>query len=723
MARIDEIGSGPAGRDRMSGSSVTAAPSRSERIARMLRPGSAAFVGVSDDEQKYGSRLFRSTVELGFPGELYAVNPRPGSYLDYDFLPSLSSIGHPVDLVVVSVPSIHCGEIVAEARELGCAGAVVVATGFAEIGQQALQDELLTRSGDMPVVGPNSMGLVSHPVLLSAIGDATIPVGRVAVVTQSGSVGVGIYDAARRRGLGLSYFVSLGNQADVTFADIFPALAEDEHTDSVLVYVEGFRDLAGFLDAASELSAYKPVAVLRGGRSQAGVRSAASHTASMSGDGAIASAALRRAGLVEVGSTRELLLAAMAFGSTVPMRGRSVSVVADSGGYATLGADAAEQSGLAVLPHSESLRAKLRGVLVPQASVANPVDMIGGPELRPDIFQAAVGSCLADPGIDGVALLSAFGGWGDFGGELMAECERAAAFDLVDLRDQWAKPLVLQSIYADRDHSGIHHLREHGIPVVDQIGDAMFILQVQASRSESARLPRRAWATASLAQGSSTRVLREDESRRWLEGRLDTKLPRWSEVTSADEALAAAAQLGGPAAIKVLAHAASHKSDHGGVHLNLAGDGAVLAAWREVARLCDDLGEQPRALVTGYLTGLAEAIVGVYLHAALGPVVLVGTGGVFAEALADQALLFPPFDDKEAESAIDRLSLGRILRSTRSAPRMKADLIGLVVAAGRLAREHPELAELDLNPVLLSHRGADVLDARVALAGDAERAR
>jgi acetyltransferase len=688
-----------------------------ERMRQMLEPRSVAIVGVSEDAVKYGTRIARSTVEAGFEGDLFFVNPKPGEYMGHSFVPSLSSIGGPVDVVVVSVPSDLCPGVVQEAGELGCGSAVVVANGFAEIGRVELQEELVASAAaaDIPLVGPNCMGLFSAPGQFNAMGDASIPGGRIAVVAQSGNVGIAIYHAAKTRGLGLSYFISLGNQADVAFEDVLAYLAEDEHSDVVLLYVEGFQDVGRFLEAASELARHRPVAVLRGGRSAAGARSAASHTGSMSGDDAVTAAAVRRAGLVEVETPNDLLLAAMALGSVTPMRGRSVSVVADSGGYATLGADAAARAGLSVDVHPEGLQARLREFLLPRASVTNPVDMIGGPDIVPDISQVTVGMCLDDPAIDAAALVGAYGGYGDFGGSVLSEYERVAADDLVAVRDRTGKPLVVQSIYAGSGHPGIGILRSAGIPVVEHLDEAMRILSMHADVHASRGLSSRRWVAPPPPQ-SEPRTLREDLSREWLESRLGYPLAGWQVVNDAEAALAAVAALPGPAVLKVLADSASHKTEVGGVILNVRTPEEVRAAWERIETICDDAGEPPAALVTEYATGSAEAMLGVLRHPELGPIVLVGTGGVFAESILDRALLFPPFGPDEVAEAVQGLSLGRVLASHRASPAMSEGLTRLAVAIGDLAAAEDSLLELDLNPVLLSKLGATVLDVRVVIA-------
>jgi acetyltransferase len=675
-------------------------------------------VGVSEDPLKYGSRLARSVVETGYRGDLYFVNQKAGTYLGHKFVSSLADAG-PVDLVVVSVPNVYCADVIDQAGSLGCGAAVVVANGFAEIGRRDLQDDVasMARKWNLPLVGPNCMGLYAGPALLNAMGDSTIPPGRVAVVAQSGNVGIAIYQAAKSTGVGLSYFVSLGNQVDVAFDEVLDYLRTDESTDVVLLYIEGIRGLGRFLETAAVLADTKPVVALRGGRTAAGARSALSHTGSLAGDEVVIGSALRRAGIIEVDSPNQLLACAMALADPTPMRGRRVSVVADSGGYATLGADAAARAGLDVSAHSAQLQQRLRTVVPQQASIVNPVDLIGGPEIRPDIFQRAVEACLRDPAIDAAVLVGAYGGYGDFGGPVLTEREVVAGGELVALRDQLGKPLVVQSIYANVEHAGIDALRRGGVPVVEDLGDAMNLLALKADRSKQAARPRHEWtpAAAMSAPIPSGVVLTEDDGRRWFEAHVPGYLGEWRVVESEDEALAAAAEFGHPVVMKVRSTAASHKSDVGGVILNLRTDHEVRTAWGRLAEISAELGTPPAALVTTFETGRYEALVGSIRHPELGAVIAIGSGGLFAESLVDREILFPPLVADDVSQALQRLTLGRVLASSRATPQMRQRFVELVIRVGDLVIGAPEVVELDLNPVLLSGTGAVVLDVRVVV--------
>jgi acetyltransferase len=690
-----------------------------EALRVALLPRSVAIVGASPNESRLGSKLVRSVTECGFGGELHLVGSG-GICYEREILPSLSAIGSPVDLVLVAVRNTACPEVVAEAGDLGAGCALILANGFAEAGNVALSQALLDRAteSNITVIGPNTMGIFSAPARLNAMEDVTIPAGRVAVVSQSGNVGIAIYEALKAADLGLSCFVSLGNQLMVGASDVLRHLTEDSHTDSVLLYLEGMPDPAAFLDAAASLAREKPVAVLRGGVTAEGARAAASHTGALATDEVVISAALRESGVIDVRSVHELVLIAQSFSGPVRSRGRRVGIVADSGGFATLGADVAARAGLTVDPHSAEIQSALREIVVPQASVDNPVDLIDGVSTdSPEIYQHAVEICIESENVDCVLLAGAYGGYEVWGGPQLVPYEVAAAKALVEARDVAGKPLVLQTIYARNQHEGFSYLREHHVPVVESLEDAVGILARQATWNEGGQPPRTSWAEREFgtAQG---RTLREDVGRAWFTERLDVELPPSQVVTSDDEAVQAQADLGGQLVMKLLSHVVSHKTEVGGVVVGIETEDDMREAWARMARICRHLGEEPAALVTPFVYPGLEVLVGAIKSSPVGPIVLVGAGGIYTEDLADRTVLFPPFTRIDVEQAIDRLKVvGPALNSPRAVGAARDGLVDLAVKVGQLVVTSSDLIEMDLNPVVLGPNGASILDVRVAVSG------
>lgn len=692
------------------GCDTTAEMMRAVRCA--LRPRSVAIVGASDQQDRLGSSLAWCITEGGYAGELYLVGRSGGKLYGHEILPSLSAIGSPVDLVLVAVPASACPQIVAEAGELGAGCAMVLANGFAEAGNTELSDELLARAtaSEIPVIGPNTMGIFSAPARFNAFEDLTIPAGRVALLTQSGAVGIAGYEALKVCDLGLSYCVSLGNQLMVKAADMLGFFAEDPEVDCVLVYLEGMAEPAGFVDAAGRLARQKPVAVLRGGVTAAGARAAASHTGAMASDDAVISAGLRAAGVIDARSMRELILIAQAFSCRPLARGGRLGIVTDSGGYSTMGADAAERGGLSLEPHPAEIQAALREIVLPQAAVGNPVDFVGVNSLQ--VLPRTVEITLGSPDVD-VAMYA-----GAFGGPEMLEHQLSWAKEMVAARDAVGKPLVMQSYFAHSGAEGLAYLRAHHVPVVEQLEDAVAILARQADWNAFRGQGRAGWVERTTAAGGRDgHTLREDAARAWFAARADIGLPQTLVVAGEDEAVAARAGLGaGQLVMKVLSDRVSHKSDAGGVVVGIESAEDMRAAWKQMAAICRDHGTEPAAIVTPFVYPGVEALVGALKNSPLGPLVMVGAGGVYAEDIGDRAILFPPFERAHIEEAIGRLGvLGSIVNSRRAAPVIKDHLIELVAKVGELVLGSDELLELDLNPVVLAASGPAILDVRVTL--------
>jgi acetate---CoA ligase (ADP-forming) len=677
-----------------------------------LRPRSVAVVGASSQEGRLGSSLAWSITEGGYAGELHLVGSSGGELYGHEILPSLSAIGSPVDLVLVAVRASICPQIVAEAGELGAGCAMVLANGFAEAGNTELSDELLasaTASG-IALIGPNTMGIFSAPASFNALEDSSIPAGRVALLAQSGAVAIAVYEALKVCDLGLAYCVSLGNQLMVKAADMLGYFAEDPDVDCVLVYLEGMAEPAEFLEAAGRLARQKPVAVLRGGVTAEGARAAASHTGAMATDDAVISAGLRAAGVIDARSMRELLLVTQAFNGQPLARGNRLGIVTDSGGYSVMGADAAARGGLSLEPHSAEVQSALREIVLPQAAVGNPVDFVGVNSL--EVLPQTVEITIRSPEVDAAMYAGAFGG------PEMAEHQPAWAEAMVAARDAAGKPFVMQSYFAHSGAESLAYLRAHRVPVVEQLEDAMAIFACQADWNAFHGQGRTGWVERKTAAGGRVgRTLREDAARAWLTARANIELPRALVVADEDEALAARAGLGASQLVmKVLSDTVSHKSDAGGVVVGIESAEDMSAAWKRIAAICEDHATEPAALVTPFVYPGVETLVGALKHSPLGPLVMVGAGGVYAEDIGDRAILFPPLQRSDIEDAIDGLGvLGSIVNSRRAAPAIKDHLIELVARVGELVLGSDDLLELDLNPVVLAASGPAILDVRVTL--------
>jgi acyl-CoA synthetase (NDP forming) len=380
-------------------------------IDALFAPASVAVYGASRQEGKLGHTLLRNTVSKGFTGTVVPVNPAGGEILGR---PAVTSLAAPVDLALISVPARRAPDAVADAARAGCRVAIVLSSGFGEAGGdgRALQDELLriARDAGMRLIGPNCMGVLAH-LCDGAWLDGTyfwaVPTqpGPVTFMSQSGAFGGMFFSEARKRGLGLARFVSLGNAADVTGTDVLAELADDEATGVVAMFVEGIADGRRFVEVARRVAARKPVVVLKGGKGQAGARAAASHTGSLAGRHAATQAAFARAGVIEARDSDAFFDAVTAAASDLPAsRGPRIAVLTISGGPSVLAADAAERTGLALPAPREATLARLRPLVPDFAALGNPVDLT--PQCPPDAYEPAMRAVYDDPGYDGVVAIN-----------------------------------------------------------------------------------------------------------------------------------------------------------------------------------------------------------------------------------------------------------------------------------------------------------------------------
>jgi acyl-CoA synthetase (NDP forming) len=680
-------------------------------LSALFDPVSVAVVGASDDPAKYGHAIAAQALRADGRRPVHLVNRRGGTVLGRTAAPSLSALGEPVDLAVVSVPAAGFEEAVEEALRCGARAIVAITAGFAETGdagrrrQQAVAERV--RAAGAVMVGPNCLGLADNTTDLFLASDSFAP-GGVALLSQSGNLALELQLRFRPHGLGFSRFVSLGNQADVTLVDLLADCARHEGTRAVAVYAEDFGDGRAFAEAAAD--AGKPVVLLTAGRGDASARSARSHTGALTSSADVVSAACRDAGVELVAGPRELtvVLAASAGGRRSP--GRRVAVLTDGGGHGVTAADAVEAAGLTVPELLPSTRARLRETLWEQSAVANPVDLAGMGERDPGCYAESVATLLAAEETDAVLLTGYFGGYAAAGGGLggggtaLAEGERQAARLIAARHRATAKPLVVQSMYPQSP--SCHTLRAAGVPVFDATEDAARALAATAPGTSGTGL------TPVPPPAAPLRASGYLDSRRALEA-AGLTFPAAREIHDESELLAAAAEFSGPYVLKAL-HLL-HKSDAGGVALNLAGPGELRTAFREMhARL----GAPSYSLeAMADLSDGIELIVGVNRDPRFGPVAVVGLGGVLAEALRDIAFSLAPVPADRAEHLMRGLRAAALLDGVRGKPPVDvAAAAAAVETITTFAAAHPEIAEIEVNPLLVRPRGVLALDSRAVLA-------
>ena len=689
-------------------------------VAMLLAPSSIAVVGASRKPGTVGNALLANLVRGGFKGALYAVNPAATSVVGVPAFASVLAVPDPVDLAVIAVRPDLVLTVVDECGRKGVRGLLVVSAGFAEIGAEgaALQVELVRRARfyGMRIIGPNCLGAINTaPEVAMNATFAAVPVkqGKAGFMTQSGALGIAFLAHAERTGLGVSTFVSVGNKADVSGNDMLQYWEDDPATSVVLLYLESFGNPRKFARLARRVSGKKPVVALKSGRSSTGRRAARSHTAALASPDSAVDALFAQSGVIRVDTLGELVDTARVAAACPAPAGPRLAIVGNSGGPAIMAADAAAGAGLEVPELTEETQAHLRQLLGPNAAVANPVDTTAGADA--DLLLRAVAAVLEDPTVDAVVVV--------FTPTLVASS--AAVARALEGLPEPSRPVVAALLATDPLPM---HLDEAGIPTFAMPEEAVVAIGRLAAHATWARRPR---GTVAALEGIDParaadvvrRHLGAEPDGGWL-GPSDASalleaygipvLPV-AEVHSPADAAEAARTLGRPVAVKAVGATLLHKSDVGGVRLGVATAEDAAAAYETMRTTLGPA--MTAAVVQPMAPPGVETIVGVVHEEPFGPLVMFGLGGTAAELLADRSFRALPLTDLDAAELIRSVRSSPLLFGYRGAPACDIGALeDLVQRVAALAEAVPELAELDLNPVIVSKQGAVVVDVRVRIA-------
>ena len=668
----------------------------------LFDPVSVVVVGATDNPAKWGNWL--AVGALAGPRPVYLVNSRATTVLGQPAYASVRDVPSPVGLVAVAVSAAHIDEAVDDALAMGATAIVGISTGLGESGEAGrLQEQAIVdrvRAAGAVLLGPNCLGVFDSGsgLLLSS---NPFPSGRVAFVSQSGNLSLELAQLLTEHGLGFSRFASLGNQADLEAADLVLGCIDHPGTDVIAVYCEDFRDGRRFTAAAREATdAGKPVVLLTVGTSAAAVRQAQSHTGSMVSSSAVVDAVCEAAGVIRVHTPQEMADVVAQLSTATRIHGRRIAVLTDGGGHASIAADVAEHAGLSV-PHFSDVLGALVAVPLPvAASTSNPIDVAGGGEQDVTCFATVSDSVLGSGEVDALVLSGYFGGYGLLGEEL-ARGELDTARRLGNAVRTHGRPLVVHSMYPASDASQL--MREGGIAVYRTIEGALRSLAATVPRDELDQLPVLP-EPAEPAQDTDYWA-----SRAMLAG-AGVPFPAARLIRSRDEVAAAALELVFPVVLKALG--LLHKSDAGGVILGIRDEAALLVAYDElVARLA------PPACTVEEMADLdngVELIVGVRQDPRFGPVAMVGLGGIYTEVIHDVGTALAPVSARTAERLLRSLRGAALLSGARGRPAVDIGAAAEAIACiTQMAAAHPELMDVEVNPLLVLPSGVVALDARV----------
>lgn len=711
----------------------------SASVARLLTPRSVAVVGAGRSPDSVGHLVLTNLQAAGFTGPIFPVNPRGGEIAGLTAYPSLVVVPGPVDLVVVAVPVGAVMDVVRDAIAKEVHGLVVLTAGFGEVGGHAAQDELrdLARGNGLRLIGPNCIGVVNTAIGLDATFAPFAPVpGRTAMQSQSGALGIALLERSARMGLGVSSFVSGGNQADVSGNDLLQYWEDDPGTDVVLLYLESFGNPRKFARIARRVSRRKPIVAVKSGRSSAGVRAASSHTAAMASPDVAVDALFHQTGVIRVDTLDELFDMALVLGSQPLPAGPRVAIVGNSGGPGILATDACVGEGLEVPELSADTQAALRAVVDPNAAVANPVDLVAA--ATPEHYERALRLVLADEGIDAVIVVSTtlFAAPADAVAEVAGRVAASTPKPVLGcfLAAPDLPPLIPIGVSAtpgdpggspSPPDSGAAGQPETGVPVFSSPEPAARALARAARYATWRRRPPGSMPTLDDCDLEAARAvvagfLTASPDGGWLGpdamtdvlAAVGLPMARNQEVTGAESAGQVAAELGFPVALKAAGTEIVHKSDIGGVMLDLTSAGDVADAYRAMAERIGPT--MTGALVQQMAAPGVETIIGVVEDPLFGPLLMFGMGGTATELLGDRSFRILPVTDDDAAELVRSLQSSPLLFGYRGAPMADTRALEeLLQRVARLAEAVPEMAELDINPVIVSATGAIAVDARL----------
>jgi len=708
----------------------------------LFRPRSIAVIGASKRPQSVGKVLSRNLFSADFDGPVMAVNPRETAIESTLAYNSVEALPIAPDLAVICTPPATVPEIVDSLGRRGTRAAVVITAGFGEGGDAegaALRQRMLdaARPHLLRVVGPNCVGVMAPHARVNASFVHVAPrAGDIAFVTQSGAIATSIVDWATYRGIGFSHVVSLGDMADVDFGDMLDYLAADPQTRSILLYVENVTHARKFMSAARAAARSKPVIVIKSGRSEEAAKAAASHTGALAGSDAVYDAAFRRAGMLRVGDLGELFDATETLASGLKVAGDRLGILTNGGGIGVLATDSLVAGGGRLAELSEATMDRLGEALPATWSHGNPVDIIGdAPGAR---YRAALEALLADRGLDAILVMNC--------PTAVADSVEAARAVVDTLAAERRRVPVLTSWLGEGAAAEARRLfAERRLPTYETPGQAtrafMHLVHYRTNQDLLMRTPpdvaeevdadldaARSVIKGALEAGRD--ILTEPESKAVLAA-FGIPVVETVSVATPEEAGAAATRIDAPVALKILSPDITHKSDRGGVRLGLVGEEAVRDA---AARMLETIGEAlPEARIDGFtvqrmagMPGAHELILGVSEDSLFGPTILFGQGGTEVEVVRDSAIALPPLDPLLARDTMARTRVWRLLQGYRDRPAADLDALALtLVRISQMVSDLPELAELDVNPLLADHTGVLALDARLRVRrpGDAPRPR
>ncbi|MDH5791673.1 MAG: acetate--CoA ligase family protein, partial [Candidatus Bathyarchaeota archaeon] len=679
---------------------------------------------------KVGHVLTRNVLESGYPGDIIPINPNAEEILGLKAYPSVLDVPGEIDLAVVSIPAEHVLGVADECGRKGVKALVVITAGFKETGHEgAVLERQLAEVGEkygMRIQGPNCLGLINTSIPLNLSFAAAMPRrGRIGFISQSGALGTAVLDWVIQEGIGFHSFVSLGNKADLDEVDFIEAMGEDDGTGVILLYLESIEEGRRFLEVSAEVVKRKPIIVLKGGTSTAGARAAGSHTGALVGSFVAYKTAFEKAGIVMAESVEELFNYAIAFTEQPLPKGEGLAIVTNAGGPGILATDLSERLGIRLASLSSEIRGRLMEKLPPAAATGNPVDVLG--DAMADRYRYAVEEVLKDDRVNAVVVILT--------PQAMTESLETAKA-IVDIHGRVAgKPIVTVFMGGEMVRQASDYLRDNGIPCYDFPEKAV---KTVSAMYEYARFmkqpeyppvrfkdvnPKKVREILDASRKDGRVVLLSNESAEAVEAygirSTNNRLAR-----SAEEAVKHAGELGYPVVLKIVSPDILHKTDIGGVALNLRSGDEVRSAYQGVLTSVGRF--MPEARIYGVMVYHMvprgrETIIGMSQDVQFGPLVMFGLGGIYVNFLKDVSFRLAPLSDHEAQKMMEETRAYTLLKGIRGEPPSDIEsLKNTILRVGQLVWDFPEIVEMDINPVIVYEwgEGCIALDVKITLTKD-----
>ncbi len=689
----------------------------------LFQPDSIAIIGASHDPQKVGYTVLNNLLRFGYAGRIYPVNPKADTILGLKAYRAVTDAPGPVGLAVVAIPAALVPGCIRECIACGIRAAVIISAGFREAGPAGVELEAelraLSAGGQIRILGPNCLGIINTANSLNATFAAgMLPKGRIAFFSQSGALGIAILDWAIGNGVGFSKFISLGNKTDLNETDFIEYFLQDPETDVILGYIEDVVEGRRFLEVARRATRTKPVILVKSGGTKAGARAASSHTGALAGSESAFNAAFRQTGVMRAEGIEDLFDTAMAFRPGRVPAGNNLLIITNAGGPGIIAADAAEKLGMELPQLARGTIEGLAAVLPKNASLYNPVDLIG--DASAERYAAALELGLRDPNIDGVLVILT--------PQAMVDVE-ATARVVIDAVGGTAKPVITSFMGEERIRKGVGLLRDAAVtnfpypePAVKAFRRLYEFGIWQQKGEEETVLPDvdRAQVAAALAAARTAgRAQFAEDAARGVLAAYGFRFPRKQLATMPDEAAAAAAAIGLPVVMKISSPDILHKTDIGGVRLGVNSAAAAAEVFSELTRNARRL--MPKAFLEGVTVFETvpkgrEVILGITFDRTFGHMIMFGLGGIYVEVLKDVSFRIVPVSRSEAGAMVREIRSYPLLRGVRGEPPADLDAIeDSIVRLSMLAADFPQIRELDINPLVVLEQGAMALDSRIII--------